>query len=66
MIHFLSNYSIIALKIICCDSAVKFLFITGYSPESMLVKQFRKSGVETLPNPFRKSDLVAKVHDLLH
>ncbi len=65
MIQFLSNYSIIVLKFVRSNSAVKFLFIAGYGPECMLVKQSRKSGVETLSNPFRKSDLATKVHDLL-
>ncbi len=48
-----------------CNGDLKFLFITGYGPESMLVKQSYESGVDILQKPFRHVDLAAKVRDLL-
>jgi len=43
----------------------KFLFITGYGPESILVKQSSESGIEILQKPFRKNDLAVKVREIL-
>ncbi|MFH1853478.1 MAG: ATP-binding protein [Candidatus Neomarinimicrobiota bacterium] len=44
---------------------LKFLFITGYGPQSMLVKQSRETGFETLQKPFKRTDLARKIRELL-
>ena len=52
-------------EIISQNPQQKFLFITGYGPESILVKQSSDLGIEILQKPFRKNDLAAKVREIL-
>ncbi len=52
-------------QILKVKPGIKVIFITGYGPETMLVKRSRESGTEILQKPFRREELANKLRELL-